>query len=98
MTKTFTIRTCHIHIGLWIFATIGLLYSINYMQQILSICNVNTNDYNPCYYYQSSYELFMYFLIALISLIQIVALLSWNKHYKWFTFELKSCWSNNKND
>lgn len=32
-----------------------------------------------------------------IILTQIIALFMWNFHYKWFTFELKSCWPQAQN-
>lgn len=38
-----------------------------------------------------SYMILVYVIIFIG--IQIVALICWNDHYKWFGIELKSCWS-----
>ncbi len=38
--------------------------------------------------------LFFSMMVVIEVLIQIIAFICWNMHFKWFKLELKSCWSN----
>jgi len=38
----------------------------------------------------------LYLYIAFQVIAQLVAFLCWNEHFKWFRFEVKSCWGNGK--
>jgi hypothetical protein len=62
---------------------------------------VDHNEYRSGY--MGSYEYFVDYtmfpvniMVVIFGLIQFVAFLCWNDHYKWFRVELKSCWKDDE--
>ena len=127
MTKTITIRSCHVLIAIWIVVSILPIFPINYYQTILNSvdekgCRISLSNSNQiicpdqpikkddmgnllCSTCGDEWDTMtspegitgmIYALVVIEIMIQIVAFFCWNVHFKWFRFEIKSCWSGNE--